>query len=261
MPLPPNADTDWTYFLDFDGSLVDICETPGEVHVDDGLRDLLRRLNDSTAQCVTLVSGRPIASLDGLLGFPFRAAGLHGLERRLEPEGAIHHLDSEPAALTTLRHTLTDFVAERSGLLLEDKAYSLAIHYRGAPEHAADAESLLRAALKDLSDYRLLAGKMVFELLPLAACKGQVVHDFMTLAPCHGRKPVFIGDDVTDEDGFRACNALGGISIRVGDAGDSAAAYGLAAPADVRQWLAGALAGTADATETAEKAEKAARAS
>lgn len=230
---------DWALFLDVDGTLLEIAETPQSVHVPDGLRQLLFRLSVHFDGALALVSGRTLADLDHLLA-PLRlcAAGVHGCELR-EASGCIVLPHVDPEILDPARRLLTQFVACHEGLLLEDKGYGLALHYRLAPEFAGQVERLVTSVCSALGDtFRVQAGKAVFEIRPAAWSKGISIRAFMDQPPFRGRLPVFIGDDVTDEDGFAVVNELGGISVRVGAADATVARHRIANVTLVLEWLA-----------------------
>lgn len=231
------AAADWALFLDVDGTLLPIAETPDGVEVSDHLRAVLARLAPLYGHALALISGRPIAELDQLFApLALPSAGLHGLERR-DAAGRIRRL-GEPAWLDALRRALGDFAAAHPGVLLEDKVRTLALHYRRAPE----AEAAARRAVAELiggDDQRLrvIEGKMVLEIKPRLADKGAAVAAFLGEPPFAGRRPVFIGDDVTDEDAFAVVNRLGGTSVRVGDLPGTAARYRLPDVNAVVAWL------------------------
>ena len=137
-----------------------------------------------------------------------------------------------------MRPPLHQFAGARQGLSVEDKRHSLALHYRSAPEYEAEAETFLRGLIDDnSSSLELKRGKMVLEVMPGGANKGAAIDAFMEEAPFRGRTPVFIGDDVTDEDGFAAVNRHGGLTLRVGAAAETAAVFGLADEDAVFAWL------------------------
>ncbi|GAB4357138.1 MAG: trehalose-phosphatase [Kiloniellaceae bacterium] len=240
----PGADPDTdALFLDVDGTLLTIAPHPDAVEVSDDLLRLLDRLAARTDGAVALISGRAIANLDALFD-PLRlpCAGVHGLERR--GADAVVHRSNAAALLEPLRPALAGFVAARHGLLLEDKQQSLALHFRNAPGCEGEAEAFIRALIAPhAKELELKRGKMVLEVKPSGANKGTAIAAFMTEPPFSGRRPVFIGDDVTDEDGFAVVNRLGGLSIRVGSGGRTAAACRLADEAAVHAWLRGLLAG------------------
>jgi len=237
--LLPVAYSGWAYFLDVDGTLIEFADSPGGVHVDDALLGLVARLHHACGGALALVSGRALADLEPRLGsIRIPLAGQHGLERR---DAAGHrHVHAPPVALKReLRQRLDAIVAQHPGLLLEDKGLTLALHYRKAPQLAAWLHRLLGAWVAQSADLQLQKGKRVLEIKPAGFDKGSAIAEFMAEAPFHGRVPVFIGDDVTDEHGFARVNLLGGHSIKVG-AGRTAAHYRLPDVAGVRAWLAGA---------------------
>ncbi|MBA1147697.1 trehalose-phosphatase [Ectothiorhodospiraceae bacterium WFHF3C12] len=237
-PKPPPPGCPWALFLDFDGTLVELAAHPDHVEVNERLREVLARLRRLQAGALALVSGRSIASLDGLLApMTLPLAGVHGLERR-DARGHIHRPAGAVDRLAALRRTLDGFIAERPGLFYEDKHLALAVHYRAAPQHAGELERFLRRALHELGNgFQLQTGKAVFEVRPAGADKGSAVRAFMAEPPFAGRLPVFAGDDRTDEDAFAAVNALGGISVRVGDGRPTAARYELADVEETLAWL------------------------
>lgn len=227
----------WCLFLDVDGTLLEIAATPDAVSVDDHLRQLLSEVSHALDGAVALVSGRAIAALDKLFA-PRRwpAAGLHGLERR-DARGRLHRYAPGRHRLDEARLRLLYLAARTPGILLEDKGAAIAVHYRAAPE----AEPTLRRALGEVADrlapeYHLLEGKQVFELKPAFATKADAVRAFMHEAPFAGRRPIYVGDDITDLDGFAAVERVGGVSVAVGDRVH--AQLRVASPRDVRALLA-----------------------
>lgn len=211
-------------FLDVDGTLLQIAQHPDAVSVSGDLRAALEALTPLFGGALALVSGRSIDNLDNLFA-PLRlpCAGIHGLERR-SADGSVHR-EHAAALLTPLRGPLASFVSRNPGLLLEDKGQSLALHFRNAPGCAEEAEALLTRLLAEGgAPLELKSGKMVLEVKPGSADKGTAIAAFMQEPPFAGRRPVFIGDDVTDEDGFAFVNAAGGLSVRVGRPAEATAA-------------------------------------
>jgi trehalose 6-phosphate phosphatase len=230
---------DWALFLDVDGTLLPIAETPDAVSVSTHLREALRDVVPALDGAVALISGRSIAGLDRLFA-PLRlpTAGLHGLERR-DAAGKLHESKGD-AGLEELREALCAFAEKHPGVLLEDKGRALALHYRRAPAAAEAARQLVAGiteAMQLQGKVRVLFGKMVIEIASPLADKGMAIAAFMDETPFAGRLPVFIGDDVTDEDGFAMVNRLGGHSIRVGAVETSAAAYQFPDINSVVDWL------------------------
>jgi trehalose 6-phosphate phosphatase len=242
---PPRAQLDWAYFLDVDGTLLEIADSPEAVRVPATLVTNLERLHRATDGALALLSGRRIADLDALFRpLKLPAAGVHGLERRRADEIVESAAPAGvAAALRELQPRLAEFVAAHPGLRLEDKGVSLALHYRQTPKLESEVHDFAERIAAPYADrLRLLLGKMVVELKPRGSDKGRAIVDFMAEPPFAGRRPVFVGDDVTDEDGFRAVNALGGLSLRIGDERPSAAHAHLPSVESCRAWLAGALA-------------------
>jgi len=240
-PLPPYA-CDWCFFLDLDGTLLDLAATPAAVRVDDELSELLTNLRRAAGGALALISGRSLRDLDRLFA-PERllAAGQHGVERR-DAGGNVHRHAARRELLRTVSARLSAYAAANPGLLFEDKGQSLALHFRRAPELAGAARDAVAAALRMLGGvYEMQIGKLVFEIKPTGYDKGSTIEDYMQEAPFGGRVPVFVGDDLTDEYGFCTVNALGGHSIKVGS-GESQARARLADAAAVRAWLAGWIA-------------------
>ena len=233
--LPPYA-ADWCFFLDVDGTLLEIAERPEGVHVDEGVCRLLADVRAAAGGALALISGRTVADLDALFApLVLPAAGQHGVERR-DAAGTIHRHAFDEAPLRATAARLAEFARER-GLLFEDKGHALALHYRLAPQHADSARAEMQRAARSLGqDFDVLAGKNVFELKPSGRDKGVAVEEYMAEAPFAGRTPVFIGDDVTDEFGFGIVNRLAGHSIKVGE-GESIARWRISGPRAVRAWL------------------------
>jgi trehalose 6-phosphate phosphatase len=246
LALPPGdlarlaPPSDSAYFLDVDGTLLEIKPRPEDVVADEALRALLTGLADATGGALGLVSGRKIDDLDRIFApLIFPAAGLHGAEirfsdgfRRAPPNGA----------MDAVRLLLSDFAAAHPGLRLEDKGAALAVHFRQTPELAGEVLEFL-GKLAQKSGLAVQPGKMVAELKGAHHDKGNGIAALLATAPFTGRKPVFIGDDLTDESGFLFINANGGVSVRAGPAGAATnARYYLRDPSEVRVELSRLLA-------------------
>lgn len=241
---PPAARADWAYFLDVDGTLIDIAETPDAVHVDAALLDVLAQLKRASGGALALASGRSLSFLDSRLGsLRLPAAGQHGLERR-DAGGRVHTRATPPKAKAAIKQALAPVLARHPALLLEDKGLTLALHYRRAPQLAAYAHRLMRGlAAAAGAGLEMQRGKCVAEIKPAGVDKGTAIAEYLREAPFRGRRPVFIGDDLNDEHGFAEVNRLDGISIKVGG-GRSAARYRLRDVAAVRRWLGDATRST-----------------
>lgn len=241
---PPAACVDCAFFLDVDGTLIDIADTPDAVNVDIALLDLIARLHKASGGAVALVSGRALTDLDGLLGaLRLPLAGQHGMERR-DAAGRLWIHAAPPAAKCAIKDALSPVLARHPGLLLEDKGLTLALHYRLAPHLASYANRLMMGlAAVAGAGLEIQRGKRVVEVKPKGIDKGTAVAEYLAESPFRGRTPVFIGDDLNDEHGFAEVNKVGGISIKVGNGGSNAR-FRLRDVAAVRRWLVDALQGT-----------------
>jgi len=236
-PQQARIDDRYALFLDFDGTLVEIAERPDAVMLDRELPGVLASLKDKLGGALAIVSGRPVSFLDPhFLPHRFDMAGLHGLEQRIAGELSLCDPDEHPQ-LRRMIGRLKEIVANKAGVLIEDKGCSVAIHWRLAPQEKEFALATAHAAVEALgSEYRVQHGKAVAEILPSAAGKGKVIERFLHAAPYKGRLPIFVGDDLTDEHGFKTVNARGGLSVRIG-AGETIAKVRLGTPADLRHCL------------------------
>ncbi|GAA5177932.1 MULTISPECIES: trehalose-phosphatase [Halomonadaceae] len=236
LPLPRR---DWALFLDFDGTLVSLAAHPDDVRVSPRLKTLLGNLEKTFDGAVAVISGRSLDQLEDLLApISLPMAGIHGLEWR-DADGTRHTAVDQPAQLASCRDALAAFVEARPGLYYEDKSVSLTLHYRGAPELAEACRAFFEAQHRALGEtFELVPGKCVLELRPSGYHKGTSVARLLDEAPAfRGRTPVFIGDDVTDEDAFRIVNARGGHSVRVGSRDETVATCYLESVQEVLTWL------------------------
>ena len=236
---PPCIAAGDALFLDLDGTLVEIAPAPDAVRPAGGLGALLESARRHVGSALAIVSGRSIREIDRILApLALPAAGLHGLEPRTacgaySPPPALPRFDE-------LRAALGRFAADRPGLLLEDKGAALALHYRARPDLQAAALAAVEAALDGgRCGIAVQHGKAVVELRPEGADKGAAVAAFLSEPPFAGRRPVFAGDDLTDDAAFRAVRRRGGVSVRVGGEGATAAQWRLADVPAVHAWLAG----------------------
>lgn len=239
-PPPPLDLKANALFLDLDGTLVEIAAHPDHVRAGDELRLLLLRLLEEMNGALALITGRTIESADRVLAHAVpNIAGVHGFERRMR--GGTTRAQDDLAPLVAAADEARELV--RTGALaarLEDKSAGLALHFRHAPE-AADAVRRIGEALAERHGLSLLEGKMVVELTLGVRNKGDAVAAFMAEAPFAGRRPIALGDDVTDEDAFAAARAFGGVAVLVGPPRLSAATHRLGAASDVLAWLAQGL--------------------
>jgi trehalose 6-phosphate phosphatase len=225
------------FFLDVDGTLVDFADRPHEVRIDDDLGRLLSELHGAVGGALALISGRSVSDVDRLFASQrFCVAGQHGAERR-DAARMVHRHGLPLARLRSAGDTLRRFSEAHPALVLEDKGMNLALHYRLAPHLASDVRGAVQDIAKDLGEeFEVQKGKMVFEIKPSGKDKGTAIAEFMKETPFRDRMPVFIGDDQTDEYGFRIVNRLGGQSVKVGR-GPTTARWRLPDASAVRAWL------------------------
>ena len=229
---------DWALFLDVDGTLFHLRDTPEAVEGDEGVTRLLAAIAPCLGDALALISGRPIDFLDGLFApWKLPAAGQHGLERR-DATGNRSFLPV-PASLERIRAPLRELACSVPGLVLEDKSHALAVHFRQVPVRGPELMRKIETIVEDRApDLQVLRGKMVAEIKPLGTDKGSAISTFMNEPPFRDRVPVFVGDDTTDESGFACVNGMNGHSIRVGNDGEATRAhYGFLNVDEVLVWL------------------------
>jgi trehalose 6-phosphate phosphatase len=229
-------------FLDIDGTLLEHQPRPDAVSVDAALRQLLDAIERRLDGALAFITGRSVATVDRLFApLVLPIAGLYGLEHRLVKGGEVDPAN-EPEDVAAVAEALHSEFGDTKGLYFERKGPVLAIHTRGAPEALPAVRVAAERALEDLpAGYRIVCGTAGLEFMPAEALKGAAIRRFMALDAFRDRLPVFIGDDVSDENGFEYVNECGGISIRVRPAGPTSARHTLANVAAVRALLASML--------------------
>ena len=227
----PTPSPDWALFLDIDGTLLDLAPRPDAVEVPADLADTLADARSWLGGALAIVSGRTIAEIDHLLA-PLRlpCVGEHGAIIR-RPDGATDRAAEDrkvpPAWKTALRAAAELW----PGVLVEEKTYGVAVHYRQAPGREGEIRDLVEALVAEgAGEFEVLPASMAFEIRHRTLTKAIAVDAFMAGPPFAGRVPVFVGDDVTDEDGFRAARAMGGLGLNVWQS------FG-GRPFEVRRWL------------------------
>jgi trehalose 6-phosphate phosphatase len=234
MRTPPPIPADAALFLDFDGTLVALAPTPDAIEVPADLVPMLGELHARLDGALAIVTGRQIASLDRFLA-PLRlpAAGEHGVQRR-DASGCMRIKASSICA--DVLDACRRLARRHPGLLVECKQGAVALHYRLAPEAAALCRDTLARLLEGRPQLELLQGKCVLEVKPAGVSKGRAIADFLLEPPFAGRRPMFVGDDLTDESGFEVVQARAGIAVKVG-AGPSMAQHRLGSVQAVGEWL------------------------
>lgn len=234
LPSPPRSLlAGASLFLDFDGTLTDFVDpakdpTPGQVTL-----DLLAALSTQLDGRIAIISGRSLDSLAGLLPIDgLELTGSHGLERRRADGTRLPFATGDVGAL----HDEGRKLASELGVLLEEKPAGAAFHYRGKPGVESEVSDAV-ARLAARHDVEFRRGAMVMEVRSPGPNKGDAIRTMMAEPPFVAGTPLFVGDDITDEDGFAAAAALGGHGILVGDPRDTAATFGLPSVAATLEWL------------------------
>lgn len=236
------------FFFDVDGTLAEIQPRPELVFIPPRSLVALEHLHVSQIP-VAVISGRPLSQLDDLLSpLCLPAAGVHGAERRTA-EGDVQSLSLDLGVLDAIQRELLHACARHPGLSLENKTVAFALHFRLSPELEGTARAIAEDFVQRYGDVLALQpGKCVFELKPRGASKGEVIRTFMREAPFKGQVPVFVGDDLTDEAGFKVVNELGGLTIKVGG-GPTEATRRLDSVEAVGAWLESLVSGLSDQPE------------
>ncbi len=216
---------------------MEIAPSPDRIVVHRDMPPLIRKLHTLTGGAVALITGRSIADVDRVLPLSKMAiAGQHGLEVR-SADGTMSTHRVRSGNLNQVRLHLLDAVARHEGLIAEYKGLSIALHYRHAPALAGYAHKLMRSLRsRYVPDFSIQKGKRVVELKPAGTDKGVAIEELMLDPPFAGRIPVFIGDDVTDEHGFKVVNRMGGHSVKIGP-GRTHARWRLRDVESLREWL------------------------
>jgi trehalose 6-phosphate phosphatase len=244
VPSAPPADLldGASLFLDFDGTLVEIAERPDAVTVDARLRAVVHRLRGLLEGRVAVITGRAAGQVHALLGADLVVVGSHGMEF-VAPDGA-RRGPERPVALDAVLAEMRALAARHAGVAVEDKPLGAALHFRQRPAAGAACERLA-AELAGRHGLHLQPGKMMVEVRAGGGDKGTAIRALMREPGMAGTRPVFMGDDQTDEPGFAAAAALGGAGVLVGEPRATAARYRLAGVAATLAWLEAAAAAEA----------------
>ena len=223
-------------FLDFDGTLAEIAPAPDLVQFFPATRHIVDVLTKSFSGAVAIVTGRNISEIDGHMApLKLPIAGLYGLVHRTAA-GDIVDFPVVGKALARASAELKTMVEQHPGLLLELKGQTIALHYRSRPDLGGACHAAVRSAIQGRPGLKMIEGKMVVEITPSGADKGRAVQYFLREPPFIGRRPIYAGDDVSDEDAFSVANALGGITIKIGP-GPTVARYRARDIPELLTWL------------------------
>ncbi|PIJ46170.1 trehalose-phosphatase [Tatumella sp. OPLPL6] len=227
---------DYAFFFDIDGTLASLQATPEAVSIPVSVITDLKQLTQQLGGAVAFVSGRPLSQIDALTQ-PLRgaAAGIHGAEIRAF-NGELTTTDTDAQQLGEIEQQLSREIASLPGVRLEKKGIAFALHYRQVPSAQQVLQRLADDIVKRYPDFKVQAGKCVWEIKPRACDKGKAIDFLMQTPPFKGRIPVFLGDDVTDEAGFQSVNRQQGISIKIGS-GESEATQRINDVTALYQWL------------------------
>lgn len=236
-PPLPDPGAQWAVLLDVDGSLLDFEDDPGTAIVAPSLLALLHNLHRALDGALALISSRGLEDIDQLFGRTrWAAAGLHGLELR-HADGSFRRKNLAPASQVRMRKAAGVLAARFDGLQLEDRQQVVSLHCRHDDEKLAALHAAARALLPQLPGYELQPGNQMLEFKPAGMDKGRAVLELLRQPPFAGRKPVYLGDDLTDEHAFMSVNRAHGISVRVGAREPTLAHYTVSGPDAAESWL------------------------
>ncbi len=239
--LPPIDDLgQYCIFLDFDGTLVEIQDHPDDVRVDASTLRFVERLRGKMGGALALITGRDIDVVDRLLHpLVLPVAGVHGLQRR-DAAGRLYTPVIDQRIVEAIASNIESTFSEEPGVIIEKKTGAVALHYRLRPDFETRCVELAQGIVRDRPELHLIKGKMVCEIRLDGNDKGAVIETFLAERPFKGRKPIFAGDDATDESGFGAVNACGGLSINIGG-NPTSAKFRAASVVELRNWFEGFL--------------------
>jgi trehalose 6-phosphate phosphatase len=226
----PGPREDWALFLDIDGTLLDIAQKPGAVTVPPALVPTLEAVSARLGGALGIVSGRQLSDIDRFFSpLMLPCAAEHGAIVRTS-DGTLSLPETHCSVPADWRKRILEAARKWPGVLIQEKSFSLSVHYRLAPEYEEDIRRLVDAVVAQDPQFEALPARMAFEIRHRSLHKGRAVRELMRSAPFKGRVPVFVGDDVTDQDGFHAARNMGGIGLNVDET------FG-GKPANVRNWL------------------------
>ena len=213
-------------FLDFDGVLVDLAETPDAIFIPDNLASVLNRLGAGTRGAVAIVSGRAVGTVERFLpDYSGDIIGSHGAERRVDGQTETHALAGSES-VQKIQGVVRSFAALDPGFLVEDKPCGAVLHFRRNPDLYSEAHRFMESLSGHFPDFKIQPAKMAVEMKPADIGKVQSVRWLLDRPPYQGRRPIYFGDDATDEPAMEHCIGAGGAAVKVGE-GDTHADYRL----------------------------------
>jgi trehalose 6-phosphate phosphatase len=234
-------------FLDYDGTLAEFAQTPHIIEPDPSLIQLLRNIVQQPNYRVAVISGRRQRHLESLLPIPGAIlGGAYGIELRTADGDRISRADFQKIRPTieNLRSCWERLIANRSGFILEDKDWTLALHAKLA--EVSEVPKVMHAAhtvAKEMIEpriFRLNKGRIFLEVAPVEAEKGQTVNYVLQRFPWEDSLLLYLGDDDKDEKAFEVVKSNGGVPIMVAkEPRETEAIYRIESPQAVRQWLEG----------------------
>ena len=226
-------------FLDFDGTLADIAATPESVSVNEDTKILLQQLNSKKMFSLAIITGRPIDEVDNFLSpLLLPIAGKHGAEIRNGPKKVKFNI---PIKLERIVKKFESFSNNHPRTFIENKGSNIAFHYRNSDLTDNEVQAWAKQNINLQNKFKCIFGKKVCEVIPIQINKGLAIKYFMELEQFKNGFPIFIGDDATDEDGFKFINQAGGLSIKVGESGGSEAKSYLRDVDETRIWISNFL--------------------
>ncbi|QIT18905.1 trehalose-phosphatase [Acinetobacter pittii] len=220
-----SLDKNYCLFLDIDGTLAPFQINPEHSFIPQTTLDVIKKITKLNIPVIA-VTGRDVDTASKLL-HPIEVpiAGLHGLDIYFDSGNYIRPVLSS-INFKKLKQDITKNCDKHPELLIEDKGYSIALHYRKNPNLENNAINIMQRINLNYPQLKINRGKFVVELIPNQADKGRAIETILNHLDLPAVLPIFIGDDLTDESGFTYINQQSGLSIKVGP-GETQAKYRL----------------------------------
>ena len=203
-------------FLDVDGTLYEIENSPSLIKPCFKLQKKLQTIRNRLGGALALISGRSLDDLDRIFeNDKISVAGNHGAQ--LRDTLRLKEYQADPGKIKGIAHKIYELLDEQKNIEFENKGSNLTVHFRNSTIDRKEINKIIKELVKSEPKLTFLKGKEVLEVKPLSHNKGTAISYFMSTKPFIKRRPIFIGDDVSDEDGFETVNKKGGWSVRVGN--------------------------------------------